>query len=231
MAFSEELKLSVKRRAHFGCCLCHELFVEIHHILPQSEGGPDTEPHAAPLCPSCHETYGANPEKRKFIREVRDFWYELCEKRYPSTGESIKSALAEALKNVATKEDLEQMSVRNTSLLLGSTSNEGKIALDRLRYSFVREEYIHPRILQELRGWISDRDSTVVGIDLGSANRSNRFYGDIQLSESRGRLWVIWAGENERFGYSYIATSPSGVHMVECSDWGGAAAFSIRSCY
>src|ERR1700730_7686007 len=141
MPFSEELKVSVRRRSHFSCCLCRELFCEIHHIIPQSEGGSDSESNPAPLCPSCHETYGANPEKRKFIREARDYWYELCEKRYPSTGESIKNALAEALKNIATKEDLEQMSVRNSSLVLGSTSNEGKIALDHLRYSFVREEY------------------------------------------------------------------------------------------
>ena len=104
-----------------------------------------------------------------------------------------------------------------------SDVSQGKIALDHLRYSFVREEYIHPRILQELLGVISDRNSTVVGIDLGSANRSNRFYGDIQLSESDDRLWVFWAGENERFGYSYIATSPSGIHMAECSDWGGGS--------
>ena len=106
MAFSEQVKLSVKKQAHFRCCLCHELFVEIHHIIPQSEGGQDTESNAAPLCPSCHETYGANPEKRKFIRETRDFWYELCAKRYPIDNEQIKDVLTDALKNVATKDDL-----------------------------------------------------------------------------------------------------------------------------
>ena len=36
----------------------------------------------APLCPSRHGTYGGNPEKRKFIREIRDDWYEICEGRY-----------------------------------------------------------------------------------------------------------------------------------------------------
>lgn len=82
MTFSEELKRRVRRRAHFKCCLCHQLGVDIHHIVPQAECGPDTEDNAAPLCPSCHDTYGANPVKRKFIREARDLWYELCNSRF-----------------------------------------------------------------------------------------------------------------------------------------------------
>ncbi len=82
MSFPEPLKLKVRQRAHFRCCLCHALGIEIHHIIPQSEGGPDLETNAAPLCPSCHDTYGANPAKRKFIREARDFWHELCERRF-----------------------------------------------------------------------------------------------------------------------------------------------------
>jgi len=84
MAFTESTKLKVRRNAHFQCCLCKALGVEIHHIIPQEEGGPDTEENAAPLCPSCHETYGANTQKRKFILEARDFWYEICKKRYAS---------------------------------------------------------------------------------------------------------------------------------------------------
>jgi 5-methylcytosine-specific restriction endonuclease McrA len=53
MAFTETLKLTVKRKAHFSCCLCHSLGVEVHHIVPQAEGGPDTEDNAAPLCRRC----------------------------------------------------------------------------------------------------------------------------------------------------------------------------------
>ena len=36
---------------------------------------------AAPLCAACHDQYGGNPDKRKAIREMRDFWWDLCEKR------------------------------------------------------------------------------------------------------------------------------------------------------
>jgi 5-methylcytosine-specific restriction endonuclease McrA len=76
MSFSEAVKTDVKRRTHFQCCLCRSLGVEVHHIVPQSGDGPDVEENAAPLCPSCHEIYGANPEKRKVIREARELWYE-----------------------------------------------------------------------------------------------------------------------------------------------------------
>jgi hypothetical protein len=83
MAFSEAKKLAVKRKSHFRCVVCRTPGVEIHHIIPQAEGGEDSIENAAPLCPTCHEIYGANPTKRKFIIEARDFWYELCEREYP----------------------------------------------------------------------------------------------------------------------------------------------------
>ena len=82
MAFSEALKEKVKRKACFRCVICHQAFVEVHHIIPQSEGGDDSEDNAAPLCAGCHDLYGGNPEKRRQIRQMRDHWYEEMEKRY-----------------------------------------------------------------------------------------------------------------------------------------------------
>ena len=82
MAFSERTKKIVKQKACFRCAICHNPFVEIHHIIPREEGGHDTEDNAAPLCAACHDLYGGNPDKRKQIREMRDHWYELMERRY-----------------------------------------------------------------------------------------------------------------------------------------------------
>ena len=103
MAFTEKLKLAVKRRAHFMCRLCHVLYVEVHHIIPEAQGGPDTEANAAPLCPSCHELYGTDPTKRRFIRQARDNWYEVCGKRYTADPDGL-AGLAERLQHVATKD-------------------------------------------------------------------------------------------------------------------------------
>ncbi len=60
-------------------------FVEVHHIIPQSDNGPDTLDNAAPLCAGCHSDYGGNPDKRKQIKEMRDFWYDLCATRYTNS--------------------------------------------------------------------------------------------------------------------------------------------------
>lgn len=76
MAFSDALKASVRKRSLGRCCVCQEPFVDVHHIIPQAEGGPDTDDNAAPLCPNCHRRNGDNPRQRAMIREFRDNWYE-----------------------------------------------------------------------------------------------------------------------------------------------------------
>lgn len=104
MAFLEALKVEVRKKAHLCCCLCKSLGVEVHHIIPQSEGGTDTEDNASPLCPSCHEIYGLNSQKRKFIKEARDLWYEICEKRYSSDADKIDE-LKTIVRNTVSRED------------------------------------------------------------------------------------------------------------------------------
>ena len=226
MAFSEQQKLEIRRRAHFRCCLCRALGVEIHHIVPAAEGGPDTDDNAAPLCPSCHETYGANPTKRKFIREVRDFWYELCERDVPLPREDLK-AISLALERVATKDDLARLSIQNTSYVLGQPRAAAP-PWEQLRYSFIRDEFVHPLIVRELLGWLSDPAETIVSVNLATANRSNRFEAEFSVQSAKERVQVLWKKNEERefFWYAHIATSPSGVHMVECHDCtGGSGVF------
>ena len=83
MPFSEAIKKLARQKAHFVCVVCRSVpFVEVHHIIPESEGGPNTIENAAPLCAGCHDLFGNNPDKRKQIRDMRDQWYEICEKRY-----------------------------------------------------------------------------------------------------------------------------------------------------
>src|SRR5437667_3872812 len=81
MAFPESLKREVRVKAHFRCCKCEQGPIEVHHIVLESQGGPDTIGNAAPLCPSCHSYFGDNPVLRKTITEMRDAWYERCRKR------------------------------------------------------------------------------------------------------------------------------------------------------
>lgn len=82
MSFPESLKEQVKNKANRTCCWCQDRTnpVEVHHIRPEADGGPDTEDNAAPLCSNCHTLLGANPTLRKEIKGRRDLWYEMCEK-------------------------------------------------------------------------------------------------------------------------------------------------------
>ena len=142
MPFPESIKSIVRKKAHFRCCLCHELEVEVHHIIPQEENGTDTEENAAPLCPSCHETYGANPKKRKFIREARDLWYEICQKRSFAMDSSRLDDIISKVKNVATKNDLIELKEK----LMRDINNQMKVkknkGADRLNLCVIQSDKI-----------------------------------------------------------------------------------------
>lgn len=224
MPFPEALKVVIRKRAHLCCCLCHAIGVDVHHIVPSADGGLDEEDNAAPLCPSCHETYGANPLKRKFIREARDLWFGLCEKRYASDASQL-AAMAEALGKLVTKDDLKRLTVENTTYVLGALSGAGTRAdTGEQIYSFRQEEFIHPLIVRELIGWLSDPAETVIAVDLSVANRSNRFAGAFSLTQQDDRTFVKWTSDDRgSFMYAHIATSASGIQMVECYDCGSGS--------
>ena len=82
MPFSESVKLEAKKRAHFACVWCRskELFIEVHHIIREADGGPNDINNAATLCPNCHTTYGHNQDFRAEMKRRRNFWWEYCGK-------------------------------------------------------------------------------------------------------------------------------------------------------
>ena len=86
MAFSEKIINQVKLDAAFKCCRCQSIGIEVHHIVPQKDGGPDSDDNAAPLCPNCHTWFGDNPSKRKEIKQMRDWWYSKVLQLYGSSG-------------------------------------------------------------------------------------------------------------------------------------------------
>jgi len=151
MAFNEALKIKIKKKAHFTCCLCKAIGVEVHHIISKEEGGADTEDNAAPLCPSCHEVYGANPQKRKFIRDTRDFLHEICEKRYASDSDrfdEIKTLLEKTV-SYDDLQDLKEELLLHIKHEIDTPRSEAEIlaAIDELfdkvwynRHQFLREK-------------------------------------------------------------------------------------------
>lgn len=84
MPFPHSVILEARKRARFRCVACQDLFVEVHHIQPESEGGSQQLDNAAPLCGSCHNKFGKNPTLRRQLREMRDAWWQECESHRPA---------------------------------------------------------------------------------------------------------------------------------------------------
>lgn len=93
-----------------------------------------------------------------------------------------------------------------------------------LKYSFQREEYVNPLIVQELCGCLADKHESVISIDLSAGNTSNRFSGDFKIRLIKGRQW-IWHDETDGgfFAYHFVGESPSGVNIVRCMESGGGS--------
>lgn len=95
-------------------------------------------------------------------------------------------------------------------------------------YSFQKETLINPLLLKDLVGWISDSGRQIASIDIEGANSSNRYFGEIVERVFEERTFIEVQGEDDRevFGYEYLGTSESGIHVVHAYDsTGGSATF------
>jgi len=68
LAFSKELKRQVRKEQEGICADCggKPEKLQIHHIIPESMGGPDTRDNAVGLCPECHKKWDELAIKKKF---------------------------------------------------------------------------------------------------------------------------------------------------------------------
>ena len=111
--------------------------------------------------------------------------------------------------------------------------------IDNLRYSFTRPEFIHPLIIRKLVGQVSDPYEVAAGVDVAITNQSERSFGTFKISTHRGRILVSWRAweqsilldsveRRSSYSYSHIATSESGIELVQCSECGGGS--SVFGC-
>ena len=211
--FPESLKRQIRNKANGRCCICGEMPVDIHHIKPVKDGGDNAASNAAPLCPTCHRKWGNNPDHRKMIAERRDAHYECCSNADPVAIHAKLDSLAAAL-------------ARLESIGLARAA----IRLDDTEYSFKREEFVHPLIVLELLGWISDSEETICSVDLCTANKSNRFCGEFSTDRVDGLTWVKGRLDmgpdepSETIQYAHVATTQAGTELVQCHTCGGGSA-------
>ncbi|MFH2137402.1 MAG: HNH endonuclease [Candidatus Omnitrophota bacterium] len=157
MPFSEKIKSEVKEKAAYQCCVCRKIgTVEVHHIIPQEFGGPDTIENAAPLCPNCHTDFGDNPKKRKAITEMRDWWYKKCETMFPKPDLEILKNINSKLENiqehqenvVELKEILKNFSNKTIDMISVDTANASASAIVRSVSAIRIDPVVYPTPLE-----------------------------------------------------------------------------------
>ncbi len=99
--------------------------------------------------------------------------------------------------------------------------------IDASKYSFVCKEYINPRILEDLIGWISDTGDQIVSINITESNDSNRYFGNITSKEKQtGFPCITNTYDQEWCSYQYLGRSFTGIHIVQTwSNGGGSGIF------
>lgn len=91
MAFSTKIKNQILVHSARHCCVCHAstgLNIEIHHIIPQDQGGKDNLDNAIALCFNCHSDAGhyfaGHPKGAKLspseLRKHKKSWMDLVSK-------------------------------------------------------------------------------------------------------------------------------------------------------
>jgi hypothetical protein len=100
-----------------------------------------------------------------------------------------------------------------------------------LPYSFTREPFINPKIIEDLSTWLSDGGDQVIAINLTESQKSNR-YSEKTISRwlNTEHPYVGYEGENSEhdprppfFGYQYIGTIDSNVYVLQISSGGGGS--------
>lgn len=88
MGFSPTIKADALTLSARHCCVCHRykgLKIEVHHIIQEADGGPNTLDNAIALCFDCHADAGHyndnHPKGTKFskpeLRKAKDAWFAI----------------------------------------------------------------------------------------------------------------------------------------------------------
>lgn len=88
MGFPPKIKQEALQLSARHCSVCHRykgIRMEVHHLVQEADGGPNTLNNAIPVCFDCHADAGhfnnRHPKGSKFsipeLKDARDKWYEF----------------------------------------------------------------------------------------------------------------------------------------------------------
>lgn len=99
--------------------------------------------------------------------------------------------------------------------------------INAAKYSFINSDFINPRILHDLIGWLSDTGNQIASISITDSNKSNRYFGDIDIKKVYSGYPLVTCTDKDGWvSYKYIGRSFSGLHIVQTwSNSGGSGVF------
>jgi hypothetical protein len=114
---------------------------------------------------------------------------------------------------------------KDITLSLKLSDREVKKYWNYLKYSFFRNELIHPKIIEDLQESHAVTGEQVVAVNLSDSQDSNRYFGEIKIRsiENSKYPYVYYENGKASFGYYYIGTSSSGIHVLQTSECGGGS--------
>ena len=108
--------------------------------------------------------------------------------------------------------------------------------VERDAASFDCEPWVHPKMIWELKPWMSDTGEQMLALNVSNSVGSNRYFEDIEMRTLEGGkellLYKAQNGEHLQFGYVYHGMSNSGIHVLEVveSTHGSGTFISLFLC-
>lgn len=85
-------------------------------------------------------------------------------------------------------------------------------------------ELIHPGLIQEFSGWISDSWMPItVTVDIAAASGSNEYFDDDVEFKGDGSIFFQKKGQREYFYYKWLGRLRNGLHVLETGEGGGGS--------
>lgn len=93
-------------------------------------------------------------------------------------------------------------------------------------YTFYKEEFINPKIVEEMQGPLADSGSQLISVNVHNANISNQFFSEVRVRSTKTMPYVYYQEEDREFGYSFVGATKNGVQIVHTqSTHGGSGVY------
>ncbi|WP_290920443.1 hypothetical protein [Halodesulfovibrio sp.] len=90
-------------------------------------------------------------------------------------------------------------------------------------YSFFKEEFINPKIVEEMQGPLSDSGSQILSINVHNANISNQFFSEVHVRTTEAMPYVYYKDGDSEFGYIYVGATTGGINIVHTLSFGSGS--------